>query len=229
MTDTRLSMLWALTKQCDPELWRQISSGTSAPERLREGLEILASVVWHLELAFSLGPMPNAKAVEYRKTVIDNGELLPWGQWVMQREGLKTDVASNHLPIDYSFACVPGNSALLAIQATLIGDAAMRLGGIVDILKSVAAKPNAEVFTTGEALNDLLPKISNPDTLHVVLVVAFRDAYMHAEYVGKGRHRLRTFRDSLHHEYSLSQIYDACIGFWLQVYDACYKKGNAGT
>jgi len=50
--------LWKLLSVPKPELWREYRAATQGPERQREALELLASVVWHLELAHSLAPWP---------------------------------------------------------------------------------------------------------------------------------------------------------------------------
>jgi len=57
--------LWKLLSVPKSELWREYRAAAQGPERQREALELLASVVWHLELAHSLAPWPTQKMEEF--------------------------------------------------------------------------------------------------------------------------------------------------------------------
>jgi hypothetical protein len=57
--------LWKLLSVPKPELWREYRAAAQGPKRQREALELLASVVWHLELAHSLAPWPTQKMEEF--------------------------------------------------------------------------------------------------------------------------------------------------------------------
>jgi hypothetical protein len=77
----RLGRLLSVPK---PELWREYQAAERGPKRQREALELLASVVWHLELARSLAPWPKQKMKEFYSEHLGKqaDALTPWKVWV---------------------------------------------------------------------------------------------------------------------------------------------------
>src|SRR5262245_33854969 len=76
--------LWRLLSAPEPGLWRQYRAAVEGPERQREALELLASVVWHLELATSLAPWPTQKMEQFYSQLLSaqTDALTPWKIWV---------------------------------------------------------------------------------------------------------------------------------------------------
>src|ERR1700757_1213196 len=82
-TKACFARLWRLLSAPGPELWRQYRAAVEGPERQREALELLASVVWHLELASSLASWPTQKMEQfYSQLLCDQTDALtPWKIW----------------------------------------------------------------------------------------------------------------------------------------------------
>ena len=219
--DTRLAELWAMLPDPFSESWREIDSSTLRGARLREGLEIFASVIWHLELASTLGPISETKAITHRKQTRASEGTVAWGKWLAGRTTVASMMQPSALSINYAFSTPPNSVSLYALQATLVGDAAIRLGGLREIIWPLADTVPLDVFTPSRHLEALLVRIEEPKILSILLVIAFRDAYMHAEATSDTGKRLSEFRSRLHYDYSLHDIYEACISVWQQLYDSC--------
>ena len=210
----QVELLWSELRSVDKSLWKILEPGTKRDGRRREGFELLISVAWHLELAAALGPLSTQKAVAYRVDSYAVDELLPWGKWLEQRQSVDFSESTNSLQLAYRFSAAPDPRCAYVLQATMIGDAAMRIVSIADVLRDDVPSPRSALFTRGarnwEALE---PQLTNTDIHMSALVIAFRDAYAHAEYSDdvESRHRLLTFRNSLHHNYGLADLFGACI------------------
>jgi hypothetical protein len=217
---------WALLAAVDRRLWRHYESKVDCENRRREALELLASVTWHLELAFKLGDLPDSTMIAYRESSLSKDKLLPWGRWVEQRVGLVVSPASTALRLDYSFSSSPDPRSIYVLQATLIGDAVMRLVGIADILRGCVRDMSSEIFcNTRLAWKDVESRLADQKVLPIGLVVAFRDCYAHAERSPSAneRYRLMRFRNTLHERFSLGAVAAASLIVWETLFNAGYK------
>src|SRR5262245_42843186 len=89
--DACFTRFWKLLSKPKPEIWRQHRAAAKGPERQREALELLASVVWHLELAHSLAPWPKQKMQEFYTGLLGKqaDALPPWKVWVDHYDKVK--------------------------------------------------------------------------------------------------------------------------------------------
>jgi hypothetical protein len=56
------------------------------------------------------------------------------------------------------------------------------------------------------------------------IVVAFRDAYLHAEISDKQKRSLASFRQTLSGRYSLNDVGMAGLRVWLELYKLCMRS-----
>jgi hypothetical protein len=118
---------WKLLRAPEPEIWREYQAAAEGPKRQqREALELLASVVWHLELAHRLEPWPKQTMEEFRSELLRKqaDALTPWKTWVDHYNEVKVRRTAAQILIEYSLR-EGANVAVYAIQNTLIADAAM--------------------------------------------------------------------------------------------------------
>lgn len=217
---------WALLAAVDRDLWRHYESKVDCENRRREALELLASVTWHLELAFKLGDLPDSTMIAYRESSLSKDKLLPWGRWVEQRVALVATPAFSTLRLDYSFSGTLDPRSIYVVQATLIGDAVMRLVGIADILRGCVRDMSSGIFSsTRSAWQDVESRLADQKVLPIGLVVAFRDCYAHAERSRSAneRFRLLSFRNTLHERFSLRAVAAASLIVWETLFNAGYK------
>ena len=98
--------LWKLLSVPKSELWREYRAAAQGPERKREALELLASVVWHLELAHRLEPWPKKTMEEFYSELLREqaDALTPWKVWVDHYNKVKvmTPPSATQILIDFS-------------------------------------------------------------------------------------------------------------------------------
>jgi hypothetical protein len=213
--------LWKLLSAPEPKLWREYRAAARGPKRQREALELLASVVWHLEMAHSLAPWPTQKMEEFYSDLLckQPDALTPWKIWVEHYNKVKVTLTTAQILIDYSLR-ERANVGVYAVQNTLIADAAMRLDSIREVLRPISNK-NSLVLLKRPGLQDRLisrpvPRIVNA----TAIVVAFRDSYLHAEVTTENK-PLADFRKTLGHQCSLFDVGMACLRVWLELYRLC--------
>jgi hypothetical protein len=103
------------------------------------------------------------------------------------------------LQLTHNFSKHPEQPILYSLHSTLIGDAAMRLGGLLGILKKHYSDPNVAACATNGVIANNLDK---RDFEHVAMVIAFRDAYMHGEIPDDPQQRFAAFRQDFDDKYS---------------------------
>src|SRR5262245_32424288 len=79
-----ITRFWKLLSAPGPEIWREYRAAAQGPERQRAALELLASVVWHLELSTSLASWPTQKMEQFYLQLLSDqtDALTPWKIWV---------------------------------------------------------------------------------------------------------------------------------------------------
>jgi hypothetical protein len=220
---------WKLLSAPQPELWRQHRAAAQGPERQREALELLASVVWHLELADSLAPWPTQTMEKFYSELLRTqpDALTPWKTWVEHYNEVKTTLSAARILIDYSLR-EGADVAVYAVQNTLIADAAMRLDSIREVLRPISNKTSSVLMKR----SDLERRLQSPHVPRIVkataIVVGFRDSYLHAEIATKNA-PLADFRQKLGGHYSLFDVGMACLRVWMELYKLCKRSIRAGS
>ena len=222
------AQFWSLLRAPKLEIWHQYQAGAEGPERQqREALELLASVVWHLELAHRLEPWPKQTMEEFRSELLRKqaDALTPWKTWVDHYNEVKVRRTAAQILIDYSLR-QGADVGVYAVQNTLIADAAMRLDSIREVLRPISNE-NSPVLMERcdlqkQLQNSTVPRIVNA----TAIVVAFRDSYLHAEIATSKRPSkkppaLAEFRQTLSERYSLFDVGMACLRVWMELYRLC--------
>jgi len=215
---------WTLLRVPNPDIWREYEAATQAPKRQREALELLASVVWHLELSAELAPWPTQTMKEYYSQLLSaqSDARTPWKTWVDHYNKVEVISSETKILIDYSLR-ERANVSAYAVQNTLIADAAMRLDSTREVLRTISNQ-NSLVLMKRNKLQDRLQNSPVPRIVTATaIVVAFRDAYLHAE-VSKQEHFLSAFRQTLSRDYSLNDVGIACLRVWLELYKLCMRS-----
>jgi hypothetical protein len=222
---------WKRLRTPKPELWREYRAAAEGPERQREALELLASVVWHLELADSLAPWPTQTMQDFYSELLDTqtDALPPCKIWVDHYDKVKVTPSAAQILIDYSLR-ERADVATYAVQNTLIADAAMRLDSIRAVLRTISNQ-NSLVLSKRSELDR---RLKNPPVPGIVtdtaIVVAFRDSYLHAEIATeKNPQPLADFRQNLRGLYSLFDVGMACLRVWQELYNLCMRSIREGS
>jgi hypothetical protein len=179
-TRTCFRRLWKLLSAPPTELWRHHRAGATGAQRQREALELLASVLWHLDSATSLAKLPTETMENYYEQLCaGTNALTPWKAWVDKLTRVTAESRSGELVITYSFNDAPDERRVYAIQNTLIADAAMRLDSAREVLRPIC-NSSSSVFMSRRQLEGRLPE--TPRLTKVIdataIVVAFRDSYL---------------------------------------------------
>jgi hypothetical protein len=166
---------WKLLSAPGPEIWREYRAAAQGPERQREALELLASVVWHLELSASLAPWPMEKMEEYYSQLLSKrtDALTPWKTWVDHYDEVKVTSSSTRILMDY-FLRERADVAAYAVQNTLIADAAMRLDSTREVLRTISNKASLVLLDRRDLDSRLQSHVPRIVTA-TAIVVAFRD------------------------------------------------------
>src|SRR5262249_16052179 len=173
---------WKLLSAPGPEIWREYRAAAQGPERQREALELLASVVWHLELSASLAPWPIQTMEEYYSQLLcrQTDALTPWKTWVDYYDEVKVTSSSTRILMNYSLR-ESADVAAYAVQNTLIADAAMRLDSTREVLRTISNKPSLVLLDRRDLESRLQSSYVPRIVTATAIVVAFRDAYLRAE------------------------------------------------
>jgi hypothetical protein len=221
---------WKLLRASEADIWRQHRAAAHGPERQREALELLASVVWHLELAHSLAPWPKQKMEEfYSELLRDEADALtPWKIWVDHYHEVKVTPTAAQILIDYSLR-ERADVAVYAVQNTLIADAAMRLDSIREVLLPISNENSLVLLGRSDLERRLQNRTAERIVKDTAIIVAFRDSYLHAEVATpKARWKnpppLAEFRRKLSRRYSLFDVGMACIRVWMELYEVCMSS-----
>jgi hypothetical protein len=215
------AQFWSLLRAPKLEIWRQHRAAAQGPERQREALELLASVVWHLELAHRLEAWPKQKMVDFYSELLDTkpDALTPWKIWVDHYNEVNVTKSAAQILIDYSLR-QRADVGVYAVQNTLIADAAMRLDSTREALRN-PSNQNSLVLLKRADLERRLKSLRVPRIVKdTAIVVAFRDSYLHAEIATK-KHALADFRQQLGGLYSLFDVGMACLRVWRELYRLC--------
>ena len=216
------AQFWKLLSAPKPEIWREYRAAVQGRERQREALELLASVVWHLELAHSLALWPKQKMQDFYSKLLDTqpDALTPWKIWVDHYNKVKVTPSAAQILIDYSLH-ERADVATYAVQNTLIADAAMRLDSIREVLRPISNKKSL-VLLKRAYLESRVKSLRVPRIVtDTAIVVAFRDSYLHAEIATKKNAPLADFRQNLGGLYSLFDVGVACLRVWRELYKLC--------
>jgi hypothetical protein len=216
---------WRLLSAPQPELWRQYRAAAQGPKRQREALELLASVVWHLELADSLASWPRQKMQKFYSELLSKqpDALTPWKTWVEDYNKVKVTRAATRILIDYSLR-QGADVAVYAVQNTLIADAAMRLASIREVLRPISNENSVVLMERSDLERRLQNRTAERIVKDTAIVVAFRDSYLHAEIATPKRPSKKSlplagFRQTLSEHYSLFDVGMACHPVMLAVAD----------
>ncbi|MBI5317995.1 hypothetical protein [Bradyrhizobium sp.] len=233
-------------------IWKSYKSGKDGLSQHRNAAELLASTLWHLELAHLLGrevwpdgsQFPNETMDEYRrKHCEEQSKDLPWYLWSRQQREptVKIDQVSSRLSIDYQFDSPIDHSFAYLLQSTLIADAALRLAAAREVLRALRNRPGSppinptspnelDVLYADRELDNLAEQQPNDGLAFLVrVIIAFRDRYMHAEIADKEGTRFQKYRETMHLTLSLHDVYEACLVVWDVLFEACseYIKTSA--
>ena len=193
-----LSNLWSLLSKTWPP--------ANKDERKREILELLCTAAWHLQKAFELGNIPRTKL----KSLIPKrvGGKTPLQLWVESGDWFDTHKT------DLNFT----------VQSMFIADAALRLDGVLWVLRDNSGLAKNElhnsVLSDRKEMNQWLSSSAFPSAKptileQVMIVVAFRDSYMHGEIAGTKFHKdwpkYAAFRQTGLRDYSLNNIARYCM------------------
>jgi hypothetical protein len=212
---------WSLLRAPELKIWQQHRADVQGPGRRREALELLASVVWHLELAHSLAPWPRQKMDDFYSELLcrQPDALTPWKIWVDHYNEAKVTRTAAQILIDYSLR-QGADVGVYAVQNTLIADAAMRLDSIRAVLRPISNENSSALMGRSALECRLQNRTAEGIVKDTAIVVAFRDAYLHAEVTTENK-PLADFRTTLGRECSLFDVGMACLRVWLALYTLC--------
>jgi len=153
----------------------------------REILHLLCGALWHLELASHI---KKGDFSEENMSVVlnpENSQLAPWEHWTSHfpvPPKVSVQPEGQMLTMSYTFNTpLPPHMPVL-FQTLLLADGALRLAGAYELvptsmLTSLGDDSFRDILKDDGALKDGLD-ISNPRVC-LLLVIAFRDSFMHGE------------------------------------------------
>src|SRR5262249_52279786 len=123
--------LYEKLPQSSHEVWKHNRPGMRRRNRLREVFQLLCGALCHLELAAKMGdfPMENMEALH-------GGNPLPWEDWLSQAYHLSVQSERHQLTVQYDFTLSMERPKIF-LQNQLLGDSALRLAGVWDVLKMI--------------------------------------------------------------------------------------------
>jgi hypothetical protein len=219
--------LWdILPSSCD-SIWSHSVPEESEPSRIRNALELLCGALWHLELAKALGDFSTLGVIEYRESYKKLEKRIPWQTWIEQYNGVNARFISDHLTINYQFNKCPDEVFLTLTQTMLVADATLRLYGSRDVLSRIESlklqklpilAPNKEVASWIDKNSTNYIKTATELQKNLIIVIAFRDWYMHGEIPEEHEGwLLRSFRNKNIGSFTLLKIAEACLEVWIEL------------
>jgi hypothetical protein len=197
---------------------RRAVSLKAAPSRgadHREIVEMLAAILWHLECCASLPALPATSMLKYRKDAIRSTHSVPWTHWTRIRRAMSSHQAGTQLRLTYDFVETPSSFAQYAVQATLVGDAVMRLGGLLGMLNEHHQDQSSPIQASPGMV---ATNIKQPEFERVAVILAYRDAYMHGEVPSDSDRRFATLRRRVERDYSLHDLFLICLAVWDDIF-----------
>ena len=208
----RFTELWALLPESEDIIWKQLVPSAKATV-WGEIIQLLCGALWHLELASKIGDefFPVERVPDLFK------------YWLESRENISAKSEEGELIMSCSIRGSVDNRLKDLIQSMLLADGTLRIAGIrqilidnkADISRQVLQNPNNILDKDGE----LKPSCSEIQK-HVLIIVAFRDSFMHGERKPpKYEKEIATFREkwiTMSHsiQYNLAVIASACREVW---------------
>src|SRR5216684_142359 len=102
-TNRCFAKLWGRLSRPSIDVWRSHRAGTKGTERQREALELLASILWHLETAASIAELPRQTMDAYYEELVKAPDALtPWRRWIEQQTGVRSEAYNDQLLINYT-------------------------------------------------------------------------------------------------------------------------------
>jgi hypothetical protein len=223
--------LWKDLDSLPRKVWQDTPRGSGDPLPWREIAQLLCSAAWHFELAEKLQTPFSSKKMT---ALLGKKAPWPWGSWLKCRQAFCDLPIEGHPWVRPRFADSVSRKlvdrSIIFSQSTLLGDVALRLAGSWEILRD--GKHRTPQKTWGpfimdpmivkslDCLLDTSGKIKCPTTIppimkQLLVVVAFRDSFMHGEISDKSNKR-RKYRDLWisSKEYTPKVIGEACLGVW---------------
>jgi hypothetical protein len=224
--------LWKALNSLPRKVWKDTPGGSGDPPPWREIAQLLCSAAWHFELAEKLQTPFSSKKMT---TLLGKKAPWPWGAWLKYHQAFGHPPTEGHPWVTPMWIdSIPGKPvdgrSLIFIQSTLLGDVALRLAGSWEILRDGKYHKPPKTWASSiidpiidkslDSLLDTCGKIKYPTTIlpimkQLLIVVAFRDSFMHGEISDKSNKR-RKYRDLWigSKEYTPKVIGEACLGVW---------------
>jgi hypothetical protein len=220
-TLNQIELCWSVLRSIDPSHWRECHSGIDAESLRRELLELLASVLWHLELALSFGPIDHEKIDVSRQGLLARENVVAWKTLVDSRDPIVTRsrAIDHHLDTVQTFN--PSyESSIWVLQATLVGDATIRLGAVRVIMQALISNRDAfcnlenhKLVQAWEAARNRGYQFDGPNE-NLVVIVLFRDQYQHGEMSPDPTSDIKRLRPEFNKHVSVSKVVLACLVVW---------------
>jgi hypothetical protein len=215
-----------------------VTTGGSQTQRRVEISEHLAAVLWRLQVVDALGPLPEKTMDQYRRALASTTRTVAWNIWAEARPSVSATSLNHGITLSMRFARGLPESATYLLQTSFVADAALRLGGVADTFCEKVAPPPR--LLRRDEIEDWCFRgadIAGNDLFSGALVLAVRDAYMHAAVkerrpapssCDKKKCRLqhREFRYGIWDRYSVRDLFKACLTVWKAVRDAVSPKGS---
>ncbi len=202
---------WRRLRELNEDVWAHHGTGVSFRAKLREAVELMPSVLWHLELADAVGPIVTECAASFRKRKYkdESQRALPWQKWIRERQSISVDADDSALTITYGFKTGPDEALLYAIQATMLGDAAVRLDAIRQAL--IDAAESERSGAAAELRKDSLFALD--DTLEKRLAEIEDGPPVDSKAL-----------KNINERFSPYQIFEACLDVWDALYEALPRQ-----
>lgn len=220
--------LWKqLPKSIDP-IWNYTNKESLA--RKREGYELLAGALWHLELAAKFNGLTN----QGRNKPVSG---LP--TWI-EKKGIPLVTVEDELlkityPYNNKLADNDGKQLETLIQNMLITDAGLRISGAREMIndhlhtkcilcncdKCGSKNHSVHPFLAPRKVigkwikNELYKK--NSIEKSVILITCLRDEHVHGEVSSKSNNHIWKFRETTFRTFSMSENAQACKDLWLEL------------
>ena len=220
-TERGLASLWPTLPWPASIVGTDHITGRDRRQSKLEVVEALAAVLWRLQVVRSLGPLSTTAMDDDRTIIAKSIGEMPWQTFGSARPVVSATTTDHQLQIVMTFEHQVPQIATHIIGTSLLADAAIRLGGIRGVFARIAKVPRAldrraieQWIKAGENRTDRL-------LFSGALVLAFRDAYMHAAVADSTTSRaLEQFRSTMWQKYSQQHLFDACVIVWVALQEA---------